>query len=61
MNRRLSANLDYAFAALSAEGGAASAAPTSLAISKMVTRRGIEPRLQGCPDPVDTGSRIFDL
>ena len=27
MNRRLSANLNYAFAALSAEGGAASACP----------------------------------
>ncbi len=34
--RRLSANLDLAFAALSAEGGAASAAPTSASISKIV-------------------------
>jgi len=36
MNRRLSANLDFPFAALSAEAGAASAAPTSFSISKMV-------------------------
>jgi len=34
MNRRLSAKLNYAFAALSAEGGAASAAPSTFAISK---------------------------
>ena len=33
---RLSATLDFPFAALSAEAGAASAAPTSFAISKMV-------------------------
>jgi len=36
MNRRLSANLNYAFAALSAEGGAASAAPTESSISFLV-------------------------
>jgi len=34
--RRLSATLDFPFAALSAEAGAASAAPTPFAISKMV-------------------------
>ena len=47
MNRRLSANLNFPFAALSAEGGAASAAPTSDSISKLVTSLGIEPRLPG--------------
>ncbi|MCX6789490.1 MAG: hypothetical protein NTZ42_02670, partial [Candidatus Gribaldobacteria bacterium] len=36
MNRRLSADLNYAFAALSAKGGAASAAPTSDSISLLV-------------------------
>ena len=36
-NRQLRPNLKYPFAALSAEGGAASAAPNSLAISKMVS------------------------
>ncbi len=45
MNRRLSANLNYAFAALSAEAGAASAAPNSLTISKMVTLPGVGPGL----------------
>ena len=44
MNRRLSANLNYAFAALSAEGGAASAAPTSNSISFLVSAPGFEPR-----------------
>jgi hypothetical protein len=34
--RRLSATLDFPFAALSAEAGAASAAPSSFAISKLV-------------------------
>ena len=43
MNRRLSANLNYAFAALSAERGAASAEPNPLSISKMVSPRGLEP------------------
>ena len=50
MNRRLSANLNFPFAALSAEApyvpqgkGAASAAPNSLAISKMVSPGGIGP------------------
>ena len=43
MNRRLSANLNYAFAALSAEGGAASAAPNPLSISKIVSPGGLEP------------------
>jgi hypothetical protein len=43
MNRRLSANLDYTFAVLSAEGGAASAAPNHLSISKIVTPPGVEP------------------
>ena len=42
MNRRLSANLNFAFAALSAEGGAASAAPTDSSISFLVTRERIE-------------------
>ena len=43
MNRRLSANLNYAFRALSAEGGAASAAPNSATISFLVTPAGLEP------------------
>ena len=43
MNRRLSANLNYAFAALSAEGGAASAAPTDSSISLLVSPQGFEP------------------
>ena len=47
MNRRLSADLNFPFAALSAEVGAASAAPTSNSISFLVTPRGIEPRLPG--------------
>src|SRR3989344_2269723 len=47
MNRRLSANLNYTFAALSAEGGAASAAPTSDSISFLVTPTGVEPVLPG--------------
>ncbi len=47
MNRRLLANLNFAFAALSAEAGAASAAPTSDSISFLVTLRGIEPRFSG--------------
>ncbi len=47
MNRRLSANLNYAFAALSAEGGAASAAPTDSSISLLVTPVGIEPTIFG--------------
>jgi len=34
--RRISANLDFAFAALAAEAGAASAAPTSDSISFLV-------------------------
>ena len=41
--RHLSATLDFPFAALSAEADAASAAPTTFAISKMVTQPGIEP------------------
>ena len=45
MNRRLSANLNYPFAALSAEGGAVSAAPTDSSISLLVTPQGIEPWL----------------
>ena len=45
--RRLSATLDFPFAALSAKAGAASAAPTPFAISKMVTPHGFEPWLQG--------------
>ena len=44
MNRRLSANLNYAFVPLSGtEGGAASAAPSTFAISEMVSREGFEP------------------
>ena len=41
--RRLSATLDFPFAALSAKGGAASAAPSTFSISKMVTAEGLEP------------------
>ena len=41
--RRLSATLDFPFAALSAEAGAASAAPNPLSISKIVRRVGLEP------------------
>ena len=43
INRRLSTNLNYAFAALSAEGGAASAAPTTSSIFKIVSPEGFEP------------------
>ena len=43
MNRRLSANLNFPFAALSAGAGATSAAPNPLSISKMVTTAGLEP------------------
>ena len=61
MNRRLSANLNYAFAALSAEGGAASAAPTSDSISFLVTPLGFEPRIFGMktrrPSPLDDGAK----
>ena len=42
-NRRLSANLNFPFAALSAEAGAASAAPTSNSISLLVSPQGLEP------------------
>ena len=42
MNRRLSANLNFPFAALFAEGGAASAAPTDSSISLLVDRGRIE-------------------
>ncbi|HLC94654.1 MAG TPA: hypothetical protein VJH96_03750 [Patescibacteria group bacterium] len=49
-NRQLRPDLKYPFAALSAEApyvpqgkGAASAAPNSLAISKMVSPQGLEP------------------
>ncbi|MBU2592567.1 recombinase family protein [Patescibacteria group bacterium] len=42
-DRRLSVTLDFPFAALSAEGGAASAAPNPLSISKIVTVPGLEP------------------
>ncbi len=42
LNRRLSANLNYAFAALSAEAVAASAAPTTSSISKMVSPDRLE-------------------
>ena len=51
MNRRLSANLNFPFAALSAEGGAASAAPTNSSISLLVSPPGLEPgtnSLKGC-------------
>ncbi len=44
MNRRLSANLNYAFVPLSGtEGGAASAAPNHLSISKIVSAEGFGP------------------
>jgi len=46
-NRQLRPNLKYPFAALSAEGGAASAAPTSASISLLVTPPGFEPELTG--------------
>ena len=42
-DRSLSATLDFPFAALSAEGGAASAAPNSDSISFLVTAEGLEP------------------
>ena len=42
-NRRLSADLNFPFAALSAGAGAASAAPTSDSISFLVRAQGIEP------------------
>ena len=50
-NRQLRPDLKYPFAALSAEGGAASAAPNSANISILVSRLGLEPRtnsLKGC-------------
>ena len=57
MNQRLSANLNFPFAALSAEGGAASAAPSTFAISKMVTPGGFGPPISGMktqrPSPLD--------
>ena len=49
-NRQLRPNLKYPFAALSAEGGAASAPPTSASISLLVRPDGFEPstnRLRG--------------
>ena len=46
-NRQLRPDLKYPFAALSAERGAASAAPNSLAISKMVSPEGVEPSSTG--------------
>ena len=42
-NRRLSADLNFPFAALASGGGDASAAPNDFAISQMVPREGIEP------------------
>ncbi len=61
-NRRLSANLNYAFAALSAEAGAASAAPNHLSISKIVTPWGFEPQITWmktkCPRPLDDGATL---
>ncbi len=48
-DRRLSTNLNFAFAALSAEGGAASAAPTDSSFSFLVDRRGIEPLTSSMP------------
>ncbi|KKS88610.1 MAG: hypothetical protein UV63_C0032G0016 [Microgenomates group bacterium GW2011_GWC1_43_11] len=56
INRRLSANLNYAFAELSAEAGAASAAPTSDSISLLVSRPGLEPgtnSLKGCCSTIE--------
>src|SRR3989304_9157002 len=43
MNPRRSGTFNFPFAALSAEGGAASAEPNPLSISKMVSPRGLEP------------------
>ncbi len=42
-NRRLSADLNFPFAALASGGGDASAAPNDFAISQMVDPRGLEP------------------
>jgi hypothetical protein len=54
--RRLSATLDFPFAALSAEAGAASAAPTSFAISKIVTSEGWFDKLTIYPSEFLTSS-----
>ena len=62
MNRRLSADLNYAFAALSAEAGAASAIPTSDSISFLVSLEGLEPStitLRGCCSTVELQALIF--
>ena len=60
MNRRLSAKLNFPYAALSAEAGAASAAPKHLSISKMVIPAGVEPAIfwmrTKCPRPLDDGT-----
>ncbi|KKU29299.1 MAG: hypothetical protein UX42_C0001G0051 [Microgenomates group bacterium GW2011_GWC1_46_20] len=45
MNRRLSANLDYAFRALATGGGVASAPPCESSISFLVTPVGFEPTI----------------
>ncbi len=42
-NRRLSADLNFPFAALASGGGVASAAPNDFAISQIVLGEGIEP------------------
>ena len=60
-DRRLSTTLDFPFAALSAEGGAASAAPNSLSISKIVSRAGVEPateRLRGVCSAIELAARV---
>ena len=64
-DRRFSATLDFPFAALSAEGGAASAAPSTFAISKMVTPGGFGPPISGMktqrPSPLDDGATIINM
>ena len=44
LNRRLSADLNYAFKALATGGGVASAPPCESTISKMVSSKGVEPK-----------------
>ena len=62
--RRLSANLDFAFAALSAEAGAASAAPNHISISKMVSPERFERStnsLKGYCSAVELRAQIIEF
>ena len=65
MNRRLSASLNFAFAALSAEAGAASAEPDPLSISKIVSPERFERStnsLKGCCSTVELrAQKIFPI